>query len=228
MRRINQGGHRPAADGPDDFLVGHVAADDRVEVAAALAGHERCRVHRREKASVLGERVRQRGARLHLLVDGIDHGLECRVGDALPQDVQRLDQRHPGFEERRQFLVEDEEFPAADPAAARGGDAEARQHSAPAQRQDEKAFLLQFPAQPRFAVGDVDAFDHLAARSAEPAPEFHRSSLDRLHFISARHTPGTRGFPAPGHQSSSWPGTVAGTKVLSTAIAISTVSPVPS
>ena len=40
-------------------------------------------------------------------------------------------------------------------------------------RQDVKALLLEFTAEAGLAVSDVDAFDDLAARCAEPASEFH-------------------------------------------------------
>jgi hypothetical protein len=39
--------------------------------------------------------------------------------------------------------------------------------------QDVQTFLFELAAEPRFAIGDVNAFDDVAARCAEPAPEFH-------------------------------------------------------
>ena len=62
-------------------------------------------------------------------------------------------------------------------------DAECRQHAAALQREDEQALLLELAAQTRLAVGDVDAFDDLAAGGAEPTAEFHR--------VSGTKTPGS-------------------------------------
>ena len=45
------------------------------------------------------------------------------------------------------------------------------------QGEDEEALFLEFPAQPGFAVGDVDAFDDLAAWRAEPTAKFHGDSV---------------------------------------------------
>ena len=39
--------------------------------------------------------------------------------------------------------------------------------------EDVEALLLELAAEPRLAVGDVDAFDDVAARGAEPAAKFH-------------------------------------------------------
>ena len=44
-------------------------------------------------------------------------------------------------------------------------------------REDVQTLVLEFAAEPRFAVGDVNAFDDFAARGAEPAAEFHGLSV---------------------------------------------------
>ena len=51
------------------------------------------------------------------------------------------------------------------------------------QRQDVQPLLLELVAQPRLAVGDVDAFDDLAVRRGEPAAELHaqRSNVCKDH-----------------------------------------------
>ena len=123
------------------------------------------------------ERLRQRAARPHALVHVVEHDLEDRVGDALAQDVERLHERHARLEQRRQLLVEDEELAAGDLAPVRQRrqvDARQRAASGLLDREDEKSLLLELAAQTRLAIGDVDAFDDLAARRPEPAPVLHQ------------------------------------------------------
>ncbi len=43
----------------------------------------------------------------------------------------------------------------------------------PLQPEDVQALFLELAPEPRFAVGDVHAFDDLAARGAEPAAKLH-------------------------------------------------------
>ena len=96
---------------------------------------------------------------------------------AAPQDVERLDQGHAGFEQRGQFLVEHQELAggnaAADAASGNASDPMPRRG-----RSDEDAdpLLLEFVAQVRFAVGDMELLDDLTVRRPEPAAIFHRNS----------------------------------------------------
>ena len=95
------------------FDVGDVPADDLLEAAALFAGQQRRRVDARKQRPVRLERLRQRAAPPHPLVHVVQHGLEERVRDPLPQDVERLHERHAGLEQRRQLLVEDRGTPAS-------------------------------------------------------------------------------------------------------------------
>ena len=119
-----------------------------------------------------GKRIRQGRARAHLLVDVVQDGLEDGVGEADPQDVQRLHQRHAGLEQRGELLVEDQELVTADPRAP-----PAEREAAPppplAERKDVQPFLLELAPQGGFALGDVDTLDDLARRGTEPAAVFH-------------------------------------------------------
>ena len=115
---IHQRRDRLALHGRDDLRVLDVAAQHRVEVAAALAGQQRRRVDAGKQVAVRGERVRQRRARSHLLVHVVEHRRNTGDVDAPLQEVERLDQRHAGLEQRGQFLVEDEELAGVDRAAA--------------------------------------------------------------------------------------------------------------
>ena len=95
----------------------HVAANDLLEAAALLTRHQRRGIDAGEQALRL-ERLRQRGARADLVVDVVERGPEHRVRHALAQDVERLDERQSGFEQRRQFLVEDQELGRAESSGA--------------------------------------------------------------------------------------------------------------
>jgi hypothetical protein len=123
------------------------------------------------------ERFRQRAPRSHALVDVVEHRLEDRVGHAGAQDVERLDERHAGLEQRRQLLVEDEELAGRHlPPLRQRRQADAGQRAPPGllNGQDVEALLLELAAKTRLAIGDVDAFDDLAAGRAEPASKFHQ------------------------------------------------------
>ena len=118
------------------------------------------------------ERVGKRRSRPDLLVHVVEDGLEHRIGEANPQDVERLHERHAGLEQRRQFLIEDQELVPRDlrpPAAER----EPAQAAPGAQREHVQPLVLQLVPEVGFALGDVHALDDLAAGRGQPAPEFH-------------------------------------------------------
>ena len=69
-----------------------------------------------------------------------------------------------------------EELAGGDPPPARQPERQPGQAARALQREDEQALLLELAAQPGLALGDVDAFDDLAAWRAEPTAEFHRHS----------------------------------------------------
>jgi len=69
MGGIDQRRHRLALHRGDDLRVLDVAAQHRVQVAAALAREQRRRVHTGKQVAVRIEGVRQRGSRPDLLVD---------------------------------------------------------------------------------------------------------------------------------------------------------------
>jgi hypothetical protein len=122
------------------------------------------------------EGVRERGARAHPIVDIVEHDLEHRVRDPLPEDVERLHERHPRLEQRREFLVEDEKLAAGNLATPRQGRQMHTRECAPTRlldREDVQPLLLEFAAEPRLVIGDVHAFDDLSARCPEPAAIFH-------------------------------------------------------
>src|SRR5689334_8737757 len=92
---------------------------------------------------MIRERLREGGSSLDPLVDPIEHGLEGRVRDALAQNVERLDERHARLEQRRQLLVEHQEFPPRDPAAATPAKRQPWKRSAGLERKDVQPFLFQ-------------------------------------------------------------------------------------
>ena len=82
--------------------------------------------YRREQRPVFGERIRKRRPALTPLVDRVQHRFERHVRHALAEDVERLDQRHAGLEQRRQLLVENEKLLPADTAAASAAESNRR------------------------------------------------------------------------------------------------------
>ena len=175
-RRIDERRHRLALHRRDDLRVLDEAPQHRVEAAAPLAGQQRRGVDARKQRAVRGERIRQRGARAHPLVDVVEHAAEHRRLDPAPQQVERLHERHAGLEQRRQLLVEHEELAGRDPPRSAEPQRHAGHRAFRLQRQDVEALLLEVVAQPGFAVGRVDALDDLTARGREPAPELHYSA----------------------------------------------------
>jgi hypothetical protein len=121
--------------------------------------------------------LRQRAARLDLLVHVVEHRLEAGVRDPLAQNVERLDERHARFEQRGQLLIEDEELLPGDAAARAEGKRQARQAGPPLERKDVQPLFFQLLPQARLAVGDVDPLDDVAARRPEPTAKFHRNSV---------------------------------------------------
>ena len=106
---------------------------------------------------------------MHFLEYAAEHG---RL-DAPLQEVERLNEWHAGFEERRQLLVEHQKLARVERVALRQAERHARDRALRVQRQNVEALLIQFMAQPRFVLGRVDAFDDLAVGRREPAAEFH-------------------------------------------------------
>ena len=62
---------------------------------------------------------------------------------------------------------------AGDRRAARQAERHAGDGALRPAARDEQALLLELVPQPRFAVGDVDAFDDFARGRREPAAELH-------------------------------------------------------
>jgi hypothetical protein len=106
-------------------------------------------------------------------VHAVEDGLERRVGDALPEDVEGLDEWHPGLEQGGQLLVKDQKLLCPNSAHPFRDERQAGQTAPAVQRKDEEPLFFEIATQTGFIVGDVDALNHLAAWRSEPAPEFH-------------------------------------------------------
>jgi len=177
-RRVDEGRQGLAADVGDDLVVGHVAPEHRLQVAAALARHEGCGIDGRKQRPVPGERVREGRSGLDLVVDAVEDALEGGVRDALAQDVQGLDEGHAGLEQCGQFLIEHEELAVSYFATAGPDPRQRRQPGAPpAKGQHKQPFFVEFPPQACLAVGDVHTFDDFAAGCTEPTAKFHGDSV---------------------------------------------------
>ncbi len=176
--RIHERRHHLATHRAEHLHVRHVAAQHLLQAAAALSGHQRRGVDRRDVTRVGVEGVRQRRARSHLFVDVVQHALEDGVRDVAAQDVERLDQRHAGLEQRGQFLVEDEELVELDASAPRRGEA-GQAAARRAHVEDEEPLLLELAPERRLAVGGVHALGHLARGRGESAAELHPSGGSR-------------------------------------------------
>ncbi len=172
-RRVDQRRHHLALHRGDDLRVLDEAAQHRVQVAAALAGQERCRVDARKQRAVGRERVGQRRAGSHTLVHVVQHRTEDRRADPLPEEIQRLNERHPGLEERRQLLIENQKLGRRDRRPARQPHGQSRDRSLRLEREDVETFLVELVAQPGFCLGGVHALDDFAAGRCEAAAELH-------------------------------------------------------
>ena len=180
--RIDQGGNRFPLHPRHHFDVGHVPADDLFEASALLPGQERRRVNTGKQRPVRIERLGERVAPPHPLVDIVQHALEERVRHPLPENVEGLHQRHAGLEQGRQLLVEDEELPGRNARAPRHLQGAERHVAGALDGQHVQPFFLEFVPQPRFALRGVDAFDDLPPGGAEPAAELHAVIADPSSF----------------------------------------------
>ena len=178
-RRIHERRHRLALHGRDDLRVLDVAAQHGVQVAAALAGQERRRVDARKQIALRLECVGQRRPRSHLVVHVVQHAAEHRGRHAPLQEIERLHERHPGLEQRRQFLIEDQELAHVDPGRLRQVNRQASDRALRLQRQNVQALLFQLVAQPGFVLRRVDAFDDLAVGGGETAAKLHAQATPR-------------------------------------------------
>ena len=131
-----------SADTVFRFDVGHdlhirdVSPDHLLEVAALLAGEERGGVNAREECAVRLEGLRQRAPSPHPVVHVVQNRLEDRIGRPAPEDVEGLNERHAGLEQRRELLVEDHEFASRDPRAPQERDAGETRAAGPMQPED--------------------------------------------------------------------------------------------
>ncbi len=118
------------------------------------------------------EGIRERRAAAHLLVDIIEHRLEDRIREPHAENIEGLDQRHAGLEQRRQLLVEHQKLVAGN-LVAPPLQAKAAEPATRSERQDVQPFVFQLAAKRDFALGDVDALDDFARRGAEAAAKLH-------------------------------------------------------
>ena len=118
-----------------------------------------------------GKGVRERRSTANLFVDGVEDGFEEGVREARPQDIERLHQGHAGLQQRRQFLVEYEEFVTGNlaPAAER----QTRPGEPGLQGEDVETFALELSAKRSLALGDVHALNDFTRRGGKAAAELH-------------------------------------------------------
>src|ERR1700730_1584863 len=145
-------------------------------ISALLARLERGRVEAREQLAVGGEGVRKVLAAFHAVADVGQHGAEMRLPHALEHEVESLQQRQAGLEQRRQLLVPHHEVLvryALAPSAPGRASEPARQPAA-AHLEDVVAALAQLGEQRRLVAGDERLFEDAAFRRSHSANELHR------------------------------------------------------
>ena len=120
-----------------------VAANDRLEAAALLPRRQRGDVNAGECRPLGCERVGQRLAAPDPFVHVVQHRAERRVVDPPPQNAERLHQRQTGFQQRRQFLIEDDELPLAGTLPPPQGNCVSTETAAAPQGEDEQALFFQ-------------------------------------------------------------------------------------
>jgi len=126
---------------------------------------------------MLGKRVGKGGSGLHFLVNGVQDRLERGVCHSLPQDIERLHERHAGFEQSGQLLIEDQEFLRPYASASPATDRQARKAAAPLQREDDQPLFVELAPKAGLVLGDINAFADNAAGRGQPTAKFHVYSL---------------------------------------------------
>ena len=101
----------------DGLLVLQVPAQHRLDLARLLARLERRPVEAREEVALLGEGLRDRGARVDPLAHVGQHPPQDRALLALEQDLEGAHDRKSRLQERDELLVEDQELGHLDAAA---------------------------------------------------------------------------------------------------------------
>src|ERR671937_642723 len=119
------------------------------------------------------ERFRQRASGPDALLHVVQHGIEERIGHPTAQDIERLHERHAGFEQRRQLLIEDQELAHRHARPRRQRKSAEREAPGALDAEDVEALLLELAPEPRLAVGGVYPSEDLATRSSQPAAKFH-------------------------------------------------------
>ena len=131
-RRVDQRRDHPLARVEHQLHVADEAADDLLELAAALAGLERRGVEAAGTASPCAAKASERSSPLLTRSRmSVSTALKCWFAHPLEHQVERLEQRQAGLEQRRELLVEDQEVlrpgcvrrrrpQAADAASLRG------------------------------------------------------------------------------------------------------------
>ena len=124
---IDERGDQLFAEGERDALEAHVAFQHLLQVAGALAGQQRGRIHHRKTALRLEGR-RKRLAGLHAGGNVVQLG--GKVGILLPlgQHLQRPQNGQPGADQRKELLVEDEKRLQLDLAPRQPAKARTRAH----------------------------------------------------------------------------------------------------
>ncbi len=121
------------------------------------------------------ERLGQRHAAAHLLMDVVEHPAEDGVDDLMAQQIYRLHERHSGLEQRRKFLVEDEKFVMGDLAAL--WKQTAGERNSLSKRKHVQPLCFEVVAQARFALGGVRALHDFSRSGHQPAAKFHAKWL---------------------------------------------------
>ena len=132
-----------AGDRRDQPRVRDIAPDDRLEAAALLPRRQRSDINAGEGRPLGRESVRQGLSALDALVHVVQHRAKRRIVDPPPQNVQRLDQRQTCLQQRRQFLIEDNELPLAWTLPAAQGNRPAAESAAAPQGENEQTLLFQ-------------------------------------------------------------------------------------
>jgi hypothetical protein len=115
----------------------------------------------------------------------VEDAAERWRGDAAPEQIERLHERHARPEQCGQFLVEDEEFLRADPTPLRQVERDPRDGVPRLKGQDVQTLLLQVVPQPSFGVGYVDAFNDFAVGRSKSTAKFHGTVCNCINLSAA-------------------------------------------
>src|SRR5438128_1713198 len=103
----------------------------------------------------------------------VQHAAKHRRLHAPLQEVERLNERHAGLQQRRQFLVEYQKLALGHRRPLRQSERQPADRTLGLEGEDEQPFFVEIVAQSRLAVGRKHPFGDFARWRCDTTPELH-------------------------------------------------------